>query len=151
METEEELNQLSPATGDPREVPSMETSSNEEAKQAAKVNVASKYETQSESELLALCGRHSLGDSTEEAKQASKVIVASKYETQSESELLALCGHSPDDKAGSVDRANTIESHEEASETPHIIKKTGRIKRKERRLRNEPQNIVGKHILVDSI
>ena len=105
METEEERNnQSSPREGE--KLPSLETVSNEEVKQAPKVNVAS------------------------------------KYETQSESELVALCGQSVDNKADSGDRTKAKGGEEEASETP---KKTGRIKRKERRLRNEPQNITGKY------
>ena len=65
---------------------------------------------------------------------------ASMYETQSEGELLSLCEPSKQ-VHNAVERKVKLE---DTSEPTQAAKKSGRAKRKEKRLKNEPSSITGK-------
>ena len=70
--------------------------------------------------------------------------VASAYETQSEGELLAPCEPSTEQEDTNT-VVEMVVKNEDTGDSPQAAKKTGRAKRKEKRLKNEPQNITGKH------
>ena len=86
----------------------------------------------------------SLKDEPAAMDQPDMLHLASMYETQSEGELLGLC--KPSKELETTEAHNAVEGkvkREDTSESTLAAKKTGRAKRKEKRLKNEPPNITG--------